>query len=158
MEQATPGPKRNSGGLVRRIARVGWLRRLLLHPVVARPGYWFATGCGLLYGAVLGRFHLSRRGGVIVARSLPKWAFGRGGTTIGAVFLTSDNIIFDGNHHWTALIAAMKITKDKKTKFPMYQVGMDFTKLKELTKQYPEVTYEEGLRFLDYVKKRDEQV
>lgn len=74
------------------------------------------------------------------------------------IILTSDNIIFDGNHHWTALIAAMKITKDKKTKFPMYQVGMDFTKLKELTKQYPEVTYEEGLRFLDYVKKRDEQV
>ena len=64
----------------------------MLSPVIARPGYWFATACGLLWGAVLGRFHVSREGGVIVARKVPKWAFGRGGTTIGAVYLTSDNV------------------------------------------------------------------
>lgn len=64
----------------------------MLHPIVARPGYWFATVCGLIWGAILGRFHLSRQGGVIVASRLPHWAFGRGGTTIGAVYLTSGNI------------------------------------------------------------------
>jgi hypothetical protein len=33
-----------------------------------------------------------RQGGLIVASHLPKWAFGRGGTTIGAVYLTSSNV------------------------------------------------------------------
>src|SRR5690606_17800376 len=86
------GAGRGSGGFVRRVARIGWLRRILLHPVVTRPGYWFATACGFLWGALLGRFRLSRQGGVIVAQGMPKWAFGRGGTTIGAVYLTSDNV------------------------------------------------------------------
>jgi hypothetical protein len=68
------------------------LRTVLLHPLVARPGFWFATLSGLLWGGFLGGFHFSRKGGVIVARGMPSWAFGRGGTTIGAVFLTSDNV------------------------------------------------------------------
>ena len=92
MEQARPESMRASGGIVRRVARIGWLRRVLLHPVVTRPGYWFATACGFAWGGLIGGFHLSRRGGVIVARNLPKWAYGRGGTTIGAVYLTGDNI------------------------------------------------------------------
>ncbi len=66
------------------------LRALLLSPVVARPGYWFATLCGLIWGTVLSLGRIGPRGGVIVARKVPRWAFGRGGTTIGAVFLTHD--------------------------------------------------------------------
>jgi hypothetical protein len=77
---------------IERLRRVRWLRAVMLHPIVARPGYWIATLCGLIWGAIHGRFHLSRQGGVIVAARLPNWAFGRGGTTIGAVFLTSKNI------------------------------------------------------------------
>ena len=65
-------------------------RRVLLHPVVARPGYWFATAAGLLWGSVLSLGRIRREGGVIVARKCPRWAFGRGGTTIGAVYLTHD--------------------------------------------------------------------
>lgn len=68
------------------------MRAVALSPLIARPGYWFATACGLIWGALLGRFHLSRQGDVIVAANLPKWAFGRGGTTIGAVYLTSTNV------------------------------------------------------------------
>ena len=64
------------------------LARVLLHPVVARPGYWFATSAGLLWGTVLSLGRIRREGGVIVAAHCPRWAFGRGGTTIGAVFLT----------------------------------------------------------------------
>ena len=75
--------------LLVRVGRVRWLRAVLLSPVIARPGYWFATALGLVWGAVLSRFRLSRRGGVIVASGMPKWAFGRGGTTIGAVYLTA---------------------------------------------------------------------
>ncbi|CAN5139257.1 hypothetical protein BH09ACT5_BH09ACT5_04380 [soil metagenome] len=72
--------------------RFRWARPLALSPVVARPGYWFATACALVWGGVLSRFRLRREGGVIVAPHLPRWAYGRGGTTVGAVYLTTDNI------------------------------------------------------------------
>lgn len=70
--------------------RVPGMRRVLLSPVVARPGYWFATAAGLIWGGILSGFRLRSEGGVIVAAHMPRWAFGRGGTTIGAVFLTCD--------------------------------------------------------------------
>jgi hypothetical protein len=43
------------------------------------------------WGGVLGRFRLRRSGGLVVASGLPSWAYGRGGTTVGAVYLTTDN-------------------------------------------------------------------
>lgn len=76
---------------VERVARNRLVRAVGLHPVVARPGYWLATAVGVTWGALLGGFRVSRRGGVIVCEGLPRWAFGRGGTTIGAAFLTRDN-------------------------------------------------------------------
>lgn len=71
--------------------RVPGLRTVLLSPVVARPGYWFATVCGWIWGAALMLGPVSRRGGVVVCEQLPSWSFGRGGTTIGAVYLTGRN-------------------------------------------------------------------
>lgn len=67
------------------------MRSIGLSPVVARPGYWFSTSAAFVWGALLGRFHVRRDGGVIVADNLPRWAFGRGGTTVGAVYLTRGN-------------------------------------------------------------------
>lgn len=88
--------RRQAPGIRPAVTGVHRLRRLalftVLNPVMARPGYWFATGCGLLWGAALGRGRFSREGGVIVARGLPSWAYGRGGTTIGAVFLTTATV------------------------------------------------------------------
>ncbi|MBA4247805.1 MAG: hypothetical protein C0444_05870 [Microbacterium sp.] len=75
------------------------MRAIGLHPVVARPGYWFATAAGVTWGAVLGGFKVSRRGGVIVCAGMPSWAFGRGGTTIGAAYLTRDNTRDDVLEH-----------------------------------------------------------
>ena len=82
--------ERGTQRLVRSASSQGWLRAIVLSPVVARPGYWFATLCGLLWGTVLSLGRIRPQGGVIVARECPRWAFGRGGTTIGAVFLTHD--------------------------------------------------------------------
>ena len=73
------------------LARNRAVRTIGLHPVIARPGYWFATAAGVTWGALLGGFTVSQRGGVIVCGGMPRWAFGRGGTTIGAAFLTRDN-------------------------------------------------------------------
>ena len=70
--------------------RIPGARRVLLSPVVALPGYWFATIAALIWGGVMSRFRLRVEGGVIVAPHMPSWTFGRGGTTVGAVFFTRD--------------------------------------------------------------------
>ncbi|MGV3732465.1 MAG: hypothetical protein ACO1N6_03580 [Microcella sp.] len=90
----TPGGSPRKGRAARAvegIARNRVVRAVGLHPVVARPGYWFATAVSVTWGALLGGFRVSRRGGVIVCEGMPRWAFGRGGTTIGAAYLTRDN-------------------------------------------------------------------
>lgn len=92
MSGASGTPKKGRAArTVERLARNRALRAIGLHPVVARPGYWFATAVGITWGALLGGFRVSRRGGVIVCERMPRWAFGRGGTTIGAAYLTHDN-------------------------------------------------------------------
>lgn len=64
------------------------LKAIALSPVIARPGYWFATLIGALWGIPLslGRARIIK--GMLVCRKMPRWSFGRGGTMIGAVFLT----------------------------------------------------------------------
>jgi hypothetical protein len=77
-------------GITRGVRKVPGLRRVMLWPVFTRPGYWFATGCIWIWGTVLGgRF--GNRNGMHYFRGMPKWSFGRGGTTIGAIYLTHDN-------------------------------------------------------------------
>jgi hypothetical protein len=88
-----PAPfQRSAGRIVAAGRRVPALRTALLSPVVARPGHWAATAGGLLWGGFLGRFRIRRAGRLIVCPGLPRWAFGRGGTTIGAVYLTHDKL------------------------------------------------------------------
>ncbi len=70
--------------------RIPGLRRFLLLPAVARPGYWFATAAAFLWGCLL-LGHWGRRSGLHSFVTVPAWAFGRGGTTIGAIYLTRDN-------------------------------------------------------------------
>lgn len=81
--------ERAAAAVVRGAVAVPGLRRFLLMPVIARPGYWFATGCAFVWGTVLVGRHRSSHGLHVIHR-LPRWAFGRGGTTIGAVYLTRD--------------------------------------------------------------------
>lgn len=88
--EAPTAAERRVAAFARGAARVPGLRRFLLWPVVARPGYWFATGVIWVWGRILGgRFH--RRNGMHYFTGLPSWAYGRGGTTIGAIYLTTDN-------------------------------------------------------------------
>lgn len=90
MASLLPQLERASRAAVLAVGRVRWLRPVLLHPVVARPGYWFATAGALVWGGILSLGRLRRQDGLIVARNCPRWSFGRGGTTIGAVYLTAD--------------------------------------------------------------------
>ena len=76
--------------LIATAGRIPGLRRLLRHPVIALPGYWFATACALAWGGILSTGRIRNEGGVIITSGCPRWAFGRGGTTIGAVYLTGN--------------------------------------------------------------------
>ena len=76
---------------VRRLLRAGL--RVALDPVLTVPGYWLATGFGLAWGGILSRGRLERTDdGLFVATGLPTWSYGRGGTTVGGVYLTTDNV------------------------------------------------------------------
>jgi len=78
------------GSICRGAARVPGLRRVLLSPVVARPGFWLATAAAAVWGCLLLR-RPRRLGRIHVIDRLPRWAYGRGGTTIGAIYLTTAN-------------------------------------------------------------------
>lgn len=82
---------RGMARLVTGAVRIPGLRRLMLLPGIARPGYWFATLLAFVWGCLL-LGHWGRRGGLFSFANLPAWAFGRGGTTIGAIYLTRDNL------------------------------------------------------------------
>jgi hypothetical protein len=99
--------ERAVGSVVRFGTRVPGLRRFLLWPAVARPGYWFATACAWLWGRILFGHYAHDRGIHYFSR-LPKWAYGRGGTTIGAIYLTTDNTRPDVLEHEAAHKAQWK--------------------------------------------------
>jgi hypothetical protein len=84
------GPERFFAAIDHGVRRMPWLRSFLLWPIWTRPGYWFATGAIFVYGVLLGgRF--TTKNGMHYFRGMPNWSFGRGGTTIGAIYLTKDN-------------------------------------------------------------------
>lgn len=58
---------------------------------LSRLGCSFATLLGLTIGVPLSTGRVRVVGDLIVCRGLPRWAFKRGGTCIGRVYLTRDN-------------------------------------------------------------------
>ena len=84
------GVERFFAGIDHGVRRLPRLRRFLLWPIWTRPGYWFATGCIFIWGLVLGGT-FTKKDGMHYFRGMPTWSFGRGGTTIGAIYLTHDN-------------------------------------------------------------------
>jgi hypothetical protein len=78
-------PDDEPAGLMERI------RAALYYPPVARAGYLYATGVALLVGSVFGTGRIRRVDGLFVCTGMPHWAFKRGGTCVGGVYLTDDN-------------------------------------------------------------------
>ncbi|MGY3128327.1 hypothetical protein ACVWW9_001826 [Agrococcus sp. UYP33] len=72
--------------------------RALTAPPVARVGHRIATGAARLWGRILGGDE-RQVGDLTVVSGLPSWAFGRGGTTVGSVFLTKDAVTPDILEH-----------------------------------------------------------
>ena len=59
---------------------------------LARIGYLYATAVGFSWGSILSTGRVERHDGLWVFRGLPKWAFGRGGSCVGACYLTDSNV------------------------------------------------------------------
>jgi len=66
-------------------------KSVLLTPPLARVGYLYATTVALVWGFALSTGKVRRVDGLFVFRGLPKWAFSRGGSCVGGVYLTDDN-------------------------------------------------------------------
>lgn len=71
-------------------ARLRWRNPLLDSPV-SRAGWLAATLVGLAVGLPLSTGAVRVADGLIVCSGLPRWAFRRGGTCVGSVYLTRDN-------------------------------------------------------------------
>lgn len=68
------------------------LRRVFIDSPISRAGSQFATVVALLYGAPLSAGRIQRAGDLWILQGLPRWAFGRGGTCVGHVYLTNNNV------------------------------------------------------------------
>lgn len=58
----------------------------------ARIGYAYATLVGLVWGSLLSTGKIARVDGLWVFRGMPAWSFGRGGSCVGACYLTAVNV------------------------------------------------------------------
>ncbi|CAD6000619.1 Fe-S oxidoreductase [Agreia sp. COWG] len=67
------------------------VRTVVLAPPLARAGYLYATAVALGWGFVLSTGRIRRVDGLFVCQGLPPWAFSRGGSCVGGVYLTDDN-------------------------------------------------------------------
>lgn len=68
------------------------LEAALLDSPVSRAGSHVATLVGLAIGLPLSVGRVRVEDGLIVCSGLPRWAFRRGGTCVGAVYLTRDAV------------------------------------------------------------------
>lgn len=58
---------------------------------LARLGYWYATAVGFVWGSIWSTGRVRRTDGLWVFTGMPKWTFGRGGSCVGACYLTAHN-------------------------------------------------------------------
>ncbi|TFC19584.1 Fe-S oxidoreductase [Cryobacterium algoritolerans] len=73
-------------------AYAGDVRRLLFDSPLSRAGYLYATLVGLVWGSIWSTGRVEHRGGLVIFRGMPAWAFGRGGSCVGGCYLTNQNV------------------------------------------------------------------
>lgn len=117
--------------------------RAVTAPPVARAGSAFATQAARLWGRVLGGEE-RREGQLHVITGLPDWAFGRGGTTVGATYLTrgSDS---------PAVLRHEEVHRQQWERYGLWFIAMYFAAGADGTKNRFEI--EAGLEDGGYVKR-----
>lgn len=81
-EPVTPAPTRLPRG---RVPRSRPLPCALL-------GYWWATAVGFVWGTLWSTGEVRRVDKLWVFTDMPRWTFGRGGSCVGACYLTAENV------------------------------------------------------------------
>ncbi|WP_460776271.1 Fe-S oxidoreductase [Microbacterium sp. GXF7504] len=66
-----------------------------LGEAVRFAGYVYGCAVGWVWGGLLSRGRIERRGRLWVFRGLPSWAYPRGGVCVGHCFLTGDGPVDD---------------------------------------------------------------
>lgn len=84
------------------------MKNPLLDSSLSRAGCSFATAVGLAIGVPLSTGRVRVVGDLIVCSGLPRWAFRRGGTCVGRVYLTRDNDSDDVLDHESVHVAQWK--------------------------------------------------
>ncbi|WP_394551349.1 Fe-S oxidoreductase [Agromyces sp. MMS24-JH15] len=67
------------------------LRVRLTDSPISRIGFWWATLVGFAWGLTWSTGRVELRHGLLVFTGMPKWTFGRGGSCVGACYLTDRN-------------------------------------------------------------------
>jgi hypothetical protein len=78
---------------------VASLTRLLVDSPVSRAGYLYASAVGFAWGFLWSTGRVERHSGLFVFRGMPTWAFRRGGSCVGACYLTGENVSDDVLEH-----------------------------------------------------------
>ena len=68
---------------------------ILLDSPISRIGYWYGCAVGWVWGTLWSTGRVEKREGLWVFRGMPRWTFPRGGSCVGACFLTGDGRITD---------------------------------------------------------------
>ena len=72
-----------------------WIPSFLLDSPISALGYAYGCAVGWIWGTLLSRGRIERRGRLYVFRGMPSWAFPRGGVCVGHCYLTGDGRIDD---------------------------------------------------------------
>ncbi|QPZ37260.1 Fe-S oxidoreductase [Paramicrobacterium chengjingii] len=85
----------------RSAARAGGsvIRGILTNSPLSLLGYAYATLVGMVWGFIWSTGNVERRGGLFIFRGMPSWTFGRGGSCVGACYLTRTNVSPDVLEH-----------------------------------------------------------
>jgi hypothetical protein len=78
---------------------MGLLSRALFDSPISRLGYLYATVIGFAWGFLWSTGRIERRGGLVIFRGMPRRTFGRGGSCVGACYLTDQNVSEDILEH-----------------------------------------------------------
>lgn len=65
---------------------------ILTNSPISYLGYLYATLVGLIWGFIWSTGRVERQGGLFVFLGMPRWTFGRGGSCVGACYLTRDHV------------------------------------------------------------------
>ena len=66
--------------------------RLFIDSPLSLLGYLYATCVGCVWGYLWSTGPVERKAGLIIFRGMPRFAFPRGGSCVGACYLTDDNV------------------------------------------------------------------